>query len=386
MWENRICYLLFGLVVALLLFHFSQPFLLCALICLVALALFMAISLRREAAGLAVSLRTSPGGQVGKQLYASVTATAGRRLLAARSVLTEIEIVNTTTGFTKRQRFLLPLSGRKSTFNLPLDVEQCGRTVLKCSAIVVQDQFNLFCATTAPFEDVYTVIYPRSVDVDVTLSRAATRAPRGDGLMQNRKGGDPSEMFDIREYAPGDDVRTIHWKLSSKTDELIVRQASDPSHYNVAILPDFALQGATKAEQNAAVAYGAAIAAQLVRRGAGFCMALPSATGVELQEVHTMQEYERMLSHWLSSPVQEQPGDGLRYFLMDHLEQHFTRLVLVTAGDYPRPDLGPEGRIGGLLVSVGEGASITHATLGNSWDSVTLPTELGENEVCRLLC
>ena len=127
-----------------------------------------------------------------------------------------------------------------------------------------------------------------------------------------------------------------------------MRQASDPSHYNVAILPDFALQGATKAEQNAAVAYGAAIAAQLVRRGAGFCMALPSATGVELQEVHTMQEYERMLSHWMSSPVQEQPG--------------------------------------GLLVSVSEGAAITHATLGNSWDSVTLPTELAENEVCRLLC
>lgn len=53
--------------------------------------------------------------------------------------------------------------------------------------------------------------------------------------MQNRKGSDASEMFDIRDYVPGDDIRTIHWKLSGKTDELIVRQASAPSHYNIAL-------------------------------------------------------------------------------------------------------------------------------------------------------
>lgn len=57
------------------------------------------------------------------------------------------------------------------------------------------------------------------------------------GLTRSRKGTDASEMFDIRSYVPGDDIRSIHWKLSGKTDELIVRQASDRTHYDLVIRP-----------------------------------------------------------------------------------------------------------------------------------------------------
>lgn len=390
MWENRICYLLFGLVVAVLLFQFSQPFLLCLLICLVVLALFMAIALRREAANLTVSLRTSPGGQVGKQLYASVTATAGHRLLAARSVLMEVELANITTGYTKRQRFLLPLSGRKSTFNLPLDVEQCGRTVLKCSTIVVRDQFNLFCAPTAPFGEVYTVIYPSSVDVDVTLSRASTRAPRGDGLMQNRKGGDPSEMYDIREYQPGDDIRAIHWKLSSKTDALILRQASDPAHFNVAIMPDFGRNVDGKPTDpktlNAAIAYGSALGSELVRQGVPFCMAIPNGSGLDLYEVRTPREHEQMLARWLSTPVQENSGDGLKYFLMEHLDAQFTRLMILAADGYSMDLNRVDGRITATVLNAVLGAGGTHAVMNSSCDFMELPVEPSDRDNCRILC
>ena len=386
MWRYRLGALLFLFALNGLLFHFGEPFLLAALIMLVAMAVALALLLRLDAKALHVELQARPGGQQGKDLPLTLTVQASRPLLAARCVTLELEISNAMWKTSCKQRYTLPLIGRETTCPVPFAPQQCGQLVFTCTALQVQDLLNLTARKLDFFAPVQTVVYPRDMQVEVELSRATLGAAAGDGMMQNRKGGDPSEVFDIREYAPGDDVRTIHWKLSSKTDELIVRQPSDPSHYNVAILPDFGLHGATQAEQNAAVAYGAAIAAQLVRRGAGFCMALPSAAGVEMQEVHTMQEYEHMLSHWLSSPAQEQPGDGLRYFLMDHLEQHFTRLVLLTAGDYPRPNLGLEGRIAGLLVSVAEDAEITHSSLGNSWECVTLPTKLAENEVCRLLC
>jgi len=37
-------------------------------------------------------------------------------------------------------------------------------------------------------------------------------------------GQDNTEMSDIREYRRGDSLRSVHWKLSSKSDELIVRE------------------------------------------------------------------------------------------------------------------------------------------------------------------
>ena len=38
------------------------------------------------------------------------------------------------------------------------------------------------------------------------------------------KGQDNTELSDIRSYQPGDSLRSVHWKLSSKTQDLMVRQ------------------------------------------------------------------------------------------------------------------------------------------------------------------
>lgn len=78
-------------------------------------------------------------------------------------------------------------------------------------------------------------------------------------------------MFDIREYVPGDDIRSIHWKLSSKTEDLIVRQASDPSHYNVILMPDLGLRQReienSEGERSTAVSVSIALGEYLLKCG-----------------------------------------------------------------------------------------------------------------------
>ena len=41
-------------------------------------------------------------------------------------------------------------------------------------------------------------------------------------------GYDRTEVFDVRDYRDGDDVKSIHWKLSSKKDSLMVKVFSEP--------------------------------------------------------------------------------------------------------------------------------------------------------------
>jgi uncharacterized protein (DUF58 family) len=43
-----------------------------------------------------------------------------------------------------------------------------------------------------------------------------------------KAGTDPSEIFDIREYRDGDKMSRVHWKLTAKQDELMVREYSLP--------------------------------------------------------------------------------------------------------------------------------------------------------------
>ena len=54
-------------------------------------------------------------------------------------------------------------------------------------------------------------------DLDSVLETAPVLSPK--------YGGGYSEEHELREYRPGDAGNSIHWKLSSKTDELIVREA-----------------------------------------------------------------------------------------------------------------------------------------------------------------
>lgn len=64
-----------------------------------------------------------------------------------------------------------------------------------------------------------------------------------------KKGDDPSEIFDIREYADGDKIQRIHWKLSSKTGDLMVKEGSLPLMKEIHIFIDLCATG-TKQERN----------------------------------------------------------------------------------------------------------------------------------------
>ena len=387
---NRLYMGLLALATAGLLLYSGEPLFLAALLVWLVLVITMGVLVRHDAALLHTTIRVRPGGQNGKKLPITMTVRAEGPMFVTRSVIVEMEDYNTMFGTTVRRSYLLPITSAENIYEIEITPSRCGRITVSCKSVRVQDLLRLFSVPAEGFAPVQAVIHPHRVQVEVELSRTAIGSPRSDGMMQNRKGSDQREMFDIREYAPGDDVRSIHWKLSAKADELIVRQASDPSHYDIVILPDFGRKADGKptdaVECNAAVAYGAAIGGQLLRRGAGFCMAIPSANGLELCEVRTPREYQQMITHWLSCPVQETAGDGLRYFLMEHLDTQFTRLLILTAGESSPVLTRMDGRIGVTVLHTVCNAPQTHTTLGPTSESVIVPAEADSTDTCRLLC
>ena len=41
-----------------------------------------------------------------------------------------------------------------------------------------------------------------------------------------------------------------------------------------------------------------------------------------------------MLTQWLACRIQDNGGDGLKYFATGHMEKYFTRLLILSAGKY----------------------------------------------------
>lgn len=68
----------------------------------------------------------------------------------------------------------------------------------------------------------------------------------GDSHSHERSGDDVSEVFDTRTFREGDTLQKIHWKLSAKTDELLVREFSMPVENTVLLLADLQWSGKEK--------------------------------------------------------------------------------------------------------------------------------------------
>ena len=62
--------------------------------------------------------------------------------------------------------------------------------------------------------------------------------PRREGSVYDpgRRGTDRPETFPVRDYAPGDSLRQVHWKLSGKTGRLVVRDPARPVDHRLTVL------------------------------------------------------------------------------------------------------------------------------------------------------
>lgn len=380
--KNRIAYGLTLAALLILLFFFSEPYLGCAVGILVFLGIWSFVLIRRDAKGLELELHVRSGGQVGKVVPCELRINRKYRMLALRGLVFELEIHNALFEKDRKQTFYVELSGREETIPIPYEAVQCGEITFRCAMVKAVDFMGLYAPHLKPFAEKRMMIYPYTMQMEVSLSKMKTGSTMNDGAMQNRKGTDPSEMFDVREYVPGDDIRAIHWKLSGKLDTVMLRQASEPVHYQVALLPDMGKKNGdhevTAAEINACIAAGAAVSQALLRQGVAFGVVLPSRSGLYVKEVSCRKDISQMLSEWLSMPLQEESGVGLQYFLHEHMEQYFTSVLILSAGTYGALSAGIDSHIGVTVLNTVEDIEheMTHRS-GNS-DVVDIPARKTE--------
>ena len=102
----------------------------------------------------------------------------------------------------------------------------CGQYVFACDTFVVYDVLGLhgFRRHVGILEK--RVATPELFGLQVTLTGAESPPGGGEVFSVQRKGQDYTEPFQIRDYAEGDSLKQIHWKLTQKLDRYIV---TDPS-------------------------------------------------------------------------------------------------------------------------------------------------------------
>ncbi len=120
--------------------------------------------------------------------------------------------------------------------------EFCGSITARIESIKLYDLLLLFKKKykakkiKASKTLVNSIIFPEIRELDFEVNNANIVDYESDYMSKTQKGDDPSEIFDIHEYVPGDKLNRIHWKLSAKSEETYVKDFSLPVSNNTCLL------------------------------------------------------------------------------------------------------------------------------------------------------
>ncbi len=121
-----------------------------------------------------------------------------------------------------------------------LTIAQAGSYEIRLRKVRIYDITGLFCLSSVRAvrgERAVLVVLPPIYLTGIRLSESI-RNFSGDAEVYDslRSGKDVSEPLKLRPFQNGDKLRNIHWKLSAKADELLVRENSMPRGCPVAVL------------------------------------------------------------------------------------------------------------------------------------------------------
>lgn len=117
----------------------------------------------------------------------------------------------------------------KTRLSTTISSTLCGPVILETTDLRISDLFRL-SKRKLSFKGKETLaVMPELYEASV-LVQESTRDffVESEEYDKKKAGDDPSEVFQIREYRGGDRMQSIHWKLSARTDELMVKEYSLP--------------------------------------------------------------------------------------------------------------------------------------------------------------
>lgn len=127
-----------------------------------------------------------------------------------------------------------------NTYDYALVFDDYGSYELYLKKVRVYDLTGLFYMHKKIESKGFVQTLPKMQEIGVHLTEAL-RNFFGDADVYDdfRPGHDRSELFQIRPFVNGDKIQSIHWKLSAKMDELLVKEDSLPKACPVVFLLDY---------------------------------------------------------------------------------------------------------------------------------------------------
>lgn len=331
MWKKRIIWIM--LILAALIFYLFEnngrtlaALLICILVPPVSF-LYSYLRCRRSVLEIFGPVRISSGAAAECRLQSSAEGTVALR------------IENVHNGEAEE----LSLALRRGENRFTIHTGCCGVLHLSIAGMEAQDLFGLFSHKIPREMGTKITVLPELFPVSVVMTESAHAMPDSDRYSSVKPGNDPSETFGMREYVPGDSIKSIHWKLSQKTGKTVIREMGFPIVSQVLLRYDGWNEPRLEPEEiHGMTSVFVSIATSLRNSGVDFCVEWFG----NHYEVLSEEMLQFAMEQFLNSPVWRQRPEQTR-------GGGFSHVVMISPNHDPSlSDLYNGSRI--TLISPGE--------------------------------
>lgn len=203
-----------------------------------------------------------------------------------------LEVSNPFYGDIGSSYLNIPIRARKDTkVECPIIMERVGQCLVRVNEIRLADLLGIYETGISLEQQVDCLVFPcgtlQNQEAGQLYLSGVTEA-----MESKEKGYDFSDVAGIREYIPGDKLQNIHWKLSVKKDELMVKERVSVSAMQLNVLLELANDAEMKLESVLALADG--ITRSFVTQNLPFTLHYYSVNMGDLRSCYIGSEMERL--------------------------------------------------------------------------------------------
>lgn len=141
-------------------------------------------------------------------------------------------------------------------------------------------------------KDSVVYVFPQYSHLDNQISDYSNTGCDTDDFSPDKKGDDPSQIFDIHEYIEGDKLNRIHWKLTAKQDSVMVKDYSLPMTFALKIFIN--LNTTSLRSYDAMIESALSVSMHLVDSGLAHSVCWYDAQDRSLKEIKIKEEHEHI--------------------------------------------------------------------------------------------
>lgn len=209
-----------------------------------------------------------------------------------------------------------------------------GRICVKCDNLKLIGLFGV-CSVKVKYP-VYAeaIVSPMLFDdIIVNVGNRSNDAVFGDTSLP-KKGGDITEVYDVRDYSPGDAPNTVHWKLSGKFGTLKTKEFGATDDRRILILVDMSRgkYGNTASDEqlNGVLDVTASISNALKSTGYTHSVGWFAGGAFESSEVSDGDSFVRAIGKLMSVKVNDSNEESMFYLSRTPECSVFTKIIFIS--------------------------------------------------------